>query len=44
MEVLTLVSLQDKAGNNPSDLTQVEMRKPELARAMAAEPKLLIAD
>ena len=28
----------------PSDLTQVEMRKLELARAMAAEPKLLIAD
>ena len=26
------------------DLTQVEMRKLELARAMAAEPKLLIAD
>ena len=30
--------------NYPSDLTQVEMRKLELARAMAAEPKLLIAD
>ncbi len=28
----------------PRDLTQVEMRKLELARAMAAEPKLLIAD
>jgi branched-chain amino acid transport system ATP-binding protein len=27
-----------------SDLTQVEMRKLELARAMAAEPRLLIAD
>ncbi len=28
----------------PRDLSQVEMRKLELARAMAAEPKLLIAD
>src|SRR5262249_4471180 len=28
----------------PRDLTQVEMRKLELARAMAADPKLLIAD
>lgn len=44
MEVLRLVALQDKAGKNPFDLTQVEMRKLELARAMAAEPKLLIAD
>ena len=39
-----LVSLDDKATKNPRDLTQVEMRKLELARAMAAEPKLLIAD
>jgi len=44
MELLTLVSLQDKAAKAPGDLTQVEMRKLELARAMAAEPKLLIAD
>ena len=33
-----------RPGALPSDLTQVEMRKLELARAMAAEPKLLIAD
>jgi branched-chain amino acid transport system ATP-binding protein len=44
MELLKLVSLDAKAGKNPRDLTQVEMRKLELARAMAAEPKLLIAD
>jgi branched-chain amino acid transport system ATP-binding protein len=44
MELLTLVSLHDKAAKSPADLTQVEMRKLELARAMAAEPKLLIAD
>ena len=33
-----------RRGSYPRDLTQVEMRKLELARAMAAEPKLLIAD
>jgi branched-chain amino acid transport system ATP-binding protein len=44
MELLKLVSLADKAKQWPRDLTQVEMRKLELARAMAADPKLLIAD
>jgi len=44
MELLKLVALDHKAARNPRDLTQVEMRKLELARAMAAEPKLLIAD
>jgi branched-chain amino acid transport system ATP-binding protein len=43
-ELLRLVGLADKADRLPRDLTQVEMRKLELARAMAAEPKLLIAD
>jgi branched-chain amino acid transport system ATP-binding protein len=43
-ELLTLVALEAKATKNPRDLTQVEMRKLELARAMAADPKLLIAD
>ena len=43
-ELLQLVALADKATKLPRDLTQVEMRKLELARAMAAEPKLLIAD
>jgi branched-chain amino acid transport system ATP-binding protein len=43
-ELLGLVSLEHKARKQPSDLTQVEMRKLELARAMAAEPRLLIAD
>jgi branched-chain amino acid transport system ATP-binding protein len=38
------VGLEDKARRLPRELTQVEMRKLELARAMAAEPKLLIAD
>ncbi|HLJ20946.1 MAG TPA: ABC transporter ATP-binding protein [Stellaceae bacterium] len=43
-ELLGLVGLADKAGRLPRDLSQVEMRKLELARAMAAEPKLLFAD
>ena len=43
-DLLTLVGLQDKAAYRPGDLTQVEMRKLELARAMAAGPKLLFAD
>jgi branched-chain amino acid transport system ATP-binding protein len=43
-ELLQLVALADKATKLPRDLTQVEMRKLELARAMAADPKLLIAD
>jgi branched-chain amino acid transport system ATP-binding protein len=42
--LLRQVGLGDKARRLPRDLTQVEMRKLELARAMAAEPKLLIAD
>lgn len=41
---LDLVGLADKATRLPGDLSMVEMRKLELARAMAAEPKLLIAD
>jgi branched-chain amino acid transport system ATP-binding protein len=43
-ETLALVGLADKAAQFPRDLTQVEMRKLELARALAADPKLLIAD
>jgi len=43
-ELLEMVGLEKKAKQMPRDLTQVEMRKLELARAMAAEPKLLIAD
>ncbi len=43
-ELASLVGLAEKAGKYPRDLTQVEMRKLELARALAADPKLLIAD
>jgi branched-chain amino acid transport system ATP-binding protein len=44
VELLREVGLDAKARGMPKDLTQVEMRKLELARAMASEPKLLIAD
>jgi branched-chain amino acid transport system ATP-binding protein len=44
IELLAQVGLEAKAGHSTSDLTQVEMRKLELARAMAAEPRLLMAD
>jgi branched-chain amino acid transport system ATP-binding protein len=43
-ELLHLVGMAGKAAQRPSDLTQIEMRKLELARALAAEPKLLMAD
>ena len=44
LALLREVGLDGKARRLPRDLTQVEMRKLELARAMATEPKLLIAD
>ena len=44
LELLQLVGLADKATQWPRDLTQVEMRKLELARALAAKPRLLISD
>jgi branched-chain amino acid transport system ATP-binding protein len=43
-ELLRDVGLADKARRRPRDLTQVEMRKLELARAVATEPTLLFAD
>ncbi len=43
-DLLDMVGLADKADQRPADLTQIEMRKLELARAMASEPRLLIAD
>lgn len=44
MELLDFVGLADKAEARPVDLTQVELRKLDLARAIAAEPRLLFAD
>jgi branched-chain amino acid transport system ATP-binding protein len=43
-DLLAEVGLAEKADRLPRDLTQIEMRKLELARAMAAEPKILFAD
>jgi branched-chain amino acid transport system ATP-binding protein len=43
-QLLRDVNLADKARRRPRDLTQVEMRKLELARAVATQPTLLFAD
>ena len=44
LEILRIVGLHDKAQTQSNRLTQVELRKLELARAMAARPRLLISD
>jgi branched-chain amino acid transport system ATP-binding protein len=44
MEILGLIGLADKARAPARGLTQIELRKLELARAMAARPRLLISD
>ena len=44
MEILSGMGLAEKAHAAASQLSQVELRKLELARAMAAKPRLLISD
>ena len=44
MALLELVGLQTRAHEGSADLTQVDLRKLELARALAADPALLVAD
>ncbi len=44
LEILGLIGLSDKANDNSGGLTQIEMRKLELARALAAKPSLLVSD
>ena len=44
MAILETIGLADRAGENSGKLTQIDMRKLELARAMATEPELLISD
>ncbi len=44
MSILTRMGLAAKAGATTETLSQVELRKMELARAMAVRPKLLISD
>ena len=43
-EILRSIGLAEKAEAPSSQLSQVELRKLELARAMAARPRLLISD
>lgn len=43
-ELLTLSGLRARAGDPAEDLTQLELRKLELARALALKPRLLIVD
>ena len=43
-QILETLDLNDKSDQLTSGLTQIEMRKLELARAMALKPKLLISD
>jgi branched-chain amino acid transport system ATP-binding protein len=44
LQILEQMGLADKATTQSNRLTQVELRKLELARAMAARPRLLISD
>jgi branched-chain amino acid transport system ATP-binding protein len=44
MAILELVGFQNRADDRSADLTQVDLRKLELARALAARPALLVAD
>ncbi|HLI13892.1 MAG TPA: ABC transporter ATP-binding protein [Alphaproteobacteria bacterium] len=43
-DILVRVGLAGKAASSPANLTQIELRKLELARAIAVRPRLLIAD
>jgi branched-chain amino acid transport system ATP-binding protein len=44
IELLALVGLESRANDPAGSLTHLELRKLELARALAANPRLLIAD
>ena len=44
MEILELIGFAHQAHTSSGGLTQVDMRKLELARAMAAKPRLLVSD
>ena len=44
MQALDQVGLRHKRDDMAGSLTQIDLRKLELARAIAAQPKLLIAD
>jgi len=42
--ILTQIGLAAKAAEHPENLTQIDLRRLELARAIASKPKLLIID
>ena len=44
MKILETIGFAARAGDLSDDLTQVDLRKLELARAMAAKPTLLVSD
>ncbi len=44
MSILETMGMAEKASDETSGLTQIELRKLELSRAIAAKPKLLISD
>jgi branched-chain amino acid transport system ATP-binding protein len=44
MAILELVGFRDRPDERSANLTQVDLRKLELARALAARPTLLVAD
>jgi branched-chain amino acid transport system ATP-binding protein len=44
MAILELVGFRERANESSAALTQVDLRKLELARALAASPALLVAD
>lgn len=44
MAILEQMNIAEKARDSSSNLTQIDMRKLELARALAAKPTLLVSD
>lgn len=43
-ELLTRVGLADKAGNRPTEMSGGEMQRTAIARALANEPEIILAD
>jgi branched-chain amino acid transport system ATP-binding protein len=44
MQILRLIGIESKAHMRPGELNQIELRKLELARALALNPKILFLD
>ena len=43
-KILQLIGIESRAHDTPEDFTQIDMRRLELARALALKPKLLLLD